>query len=101
MSDNIEPNLTYVPLLEKHDPELWEIQGVDIIANNYNTDRTTGAQAVLAAWTEIEQKSLQAVAIKLGFPEPLGVVHAISTFGKNLAISGALEKTRDNTTPWR
>jgi hypothetical protein len=101
MSENIEPNLNRVPLLEKHDPELWEIQGIDIIANNYYTDKTTGAQAVLAVWTEIENETLDAVAEKLGFPEPLGVVHAISTFAKNLAISGVLRKTRDNSTPWR
>jgi hypothetical protein len=101
MSENTEPNPTYVPLLEKHDPEMWEIQGVDIIANNYYTEKTTGAQAVLAAWTEIEQKTLASVAKKMGFPEPLGLVHALNTFSKNLEISGALQKTRDNTTPWR
>jgi len=101
MSENTEPHLTYVPLLEKHDPELWETQGVDIIANNYYTEKNTGAQAVIAAWQEINQKTLNTVAKKLGFPEPLGVIHALNTFGKNLAINDALYKMRDNTTPWR
>lgn len=101
MSENTEPHLTYVPLLEKHDPELWEIQGIDIIANNYYDENTTGAQAVLGAWMDIENKTLEVVAKKLGFPEPLGVIHALNTFGKNLAISGALQKTRDDSTPWR
>lgn len=101
MSENTEPHLTYVPLLEKHDPELWEIQGIDIIANNYYDENTTGAQAVLGAWMDIENKTLEVVAKKLGFPEPLGVIHALNTFGKNLAISGALQKTRDESTPWR
>ena len=101
MSENTEPHLTYVPLLEKHDPELCEIQGIDIIANNYYDENTTGAQAVLGAWMDIENKTLEVVAKKLGFPEPLGVIHALNTFGKNLAISGALQKTRDESTPWR
>lgn len=97
----IDKNITRVQMATKHDPELWEIQGIDIIANNYYNDHTTGAQAVLNAWKEIEQKTLDVVTKKLGFPEPLGVIHALNTFGKNLAISGALQKTRDDTTPWR
>ena len=101
MSENTDPNLNRVPLLEKHDPELWEIQGIDIIANNYYTDKTTGAQAGVAVWTEIENETLDAVAEKLGFPEPIGVIHAISTFAKNIGISGMLQKPRDNSTPWR
>jgi len=93
--------ITRVQMATKHDPELWEIQGIDIIANNYYNEHTTGAQAVLNAWKEIEQKTLDVVTKKLGFPEPLGVIHAINTFGKNLEISGALQKTRNDTTPWR
>jgi hypothetical protein len=50
---------------------------------------------------DIENKTLEVVAKKMGFPEPLGVIHALNTFGKNLAISGALQKTRDESTPWR
>ncbi len=93
--------ITEVQMATKHDPELWEIQGIDIIANNYYDENTTGAQAVLNAWKEIEHKTLETVAKKMGFPDPLGVIHALNTFGKNLAISGALQKTRDESTPWR
>ena len=97
----VNKNITRVQTTDKHDPELWEIQGIDIIANNYYDENTTGAQAVLGAWMDIENKTLEVVAKKLGFPEPLGVIHALNTFGKNLAISGALQKTRDESTPWR
>jgi hypothetical protein len=97
----MKENITRVQIADKHDPELWEIQGIDIIANNYYDENTTGAQAVLGAWMDIENKTLEVVAKKLGFPEPLGVIHALNTFGKNPAISGTLQKTRDESTPWR
>lgn len=97
----MKENITHVQTTNKHDPELWEIQGIDIIANNYYDENTTGAQAVLNAWKEIEQKTLETVAKKMGFPDPLGVVHAINTLSKNLARNGALQKIRDDSTPWR
>lgn len=94
-------HITRVFPTNKHDPELWEIQGIDIIANNYYTEETTGIEAVVDAWLDIEENTLEAVARKLGFPDPLGIVHSINTFAKNLAISKALLKKRDETTPWR
>jgi len=93
--------ITRVPILTEHDPVAWEIMGIDIVANNYYDEKTTGAQAVLNAWKEIEQETLEMVAEKMGFPDPCGVVHAINTFSKNLAKNGALQKMRDESTPWR
>lgn len=78
----------------------WEHDMLDLIANKYYVDGRTGAQAMIAVWTDINNGKLKDVAKELGFPEQLGMIHAINTFGKNITINHSLDRTRGDIASW-
>lgn len=78
----------------------WEWEMLDLVANKYYVGEVTGVEAIINVWKDIQDGKLREVAKELGFPEQLGLIHAINTFGKNLTINHSLDKPRSDKPSW-
>lgn len=70
---------------------------LNAVASKYHKIGMTGAEAIVAVWTDIANGKLPEITAQLGIPEELGVIHAINTLSKELAIAGMIHsvKTED------
>jgi hypothetical protein len=70
---------------------------LNAVASKYHHIGMTGAQAIVAVWSDIANGKLPELTKELGIPEELGVIHAINTLSKELAIAGMIHtpKTAD------
>lgn len=67
---------------------------LNAVANKYHHVGMTGAEAIAAVWTDIVNGKLPELTVELGIPEELGVIHAINTLSKELAIAGMIHKVK-------
>jgi len=67
---------------------------LNAVASKYHKIGMTGAQAIVAVWTDIANGMLPELTAELGIPEELGVIHAINTLSKELAIAGMIHKIK-------
>lgn len=63
---------------------------LNLIADKYHHIGMTGAEAIVAVWTDIANGKLPEITKELGIPEELGVIHAINTLSKELGQIGML-----------
>lgn len=65
-----------------------------LIADKYYTVGKTGAEAVRDVWSDISDGKIEEICEELGMPEPLGLIHAINTFSKEIAKIDKLNEPR-------
>ena len=80
--------------------KIWEHDMLDLVANKFYINNRTGAEAMVSIWQEIQAGNLRDICKELGFPEHLGFIHAINTFGKHLTANNSLHQYRSNKNLW-
>lgn len=78
----------------------WEQAMLDLIADKFYIDGRTGAEAMVEVWQQIRDGKIRNICAELGFPEHLGLLHAINRFGKNITANRALDKVRSDRSTW-
>ena len=80
--------------------KIWEHDMLDLVANKFYINNRTGAEVMVSIWQEIQAGNLRDICKELGFPEHLGFIHAINTFGKHLTANNSLHQYRSNKNLW-
>ena len=80
--------------------KIWEHNMLDLVADKYYINNRTGAETMIFIWQEIQAGKLRDICKELLFPEHLGFIHAINTFGKHLTANNSLHLPRSDKNLW-
>jgi hypothetical protein len=77
--------------------KLWnDLTLLNKLDDKYRTLGKTGAEAVAKIWQDISRGEADNIRKEFSIPEELGLIHAISTWGKHLAIENKLYIKRED-----
>lgn len=79
----------------------WEDEMLNLIADKFYVNGRTGSETMVYIWEQIRDGKLRDICIDLKFPEHLGFIHGINTFGKHLTMNNSLDKPRGEHPSWQ